>query len=482
MAEPDRLPHLLERLTPTADETLALAEQEAALAGALSVETEHALLALLAVRGVASVVLKQSGASDEGVRAFLETERGTQRRSIASQLKRVLARSLGPRRIRAGDELEKILMRADEAARELGHPRIGTEHLLWALVEHAQGPTARYLMTIDLTPEQARRRILEMLRVANAALNDQRATPAPAASQKRKTPALDAFTSDLVRRARKGKLPKLVRRLADADRVKAGLLRLARRNVLIVGDQGSGKTSLVQTLAKEIALDVVPDALRGRRIRQLDPVLLVAGTKYRGQYEERVAALLDETIQTDTILFLDDLQLLALPGGAYSRRSATASSADLMRLLQPAFDRGEIQMIATCSRHAAPRMLEQFPCLASAFHRVEIESPDPLLTRAIVTKKLGSFVEHAARCGLESLVIDPSVVPTVLTIAELDPTPRSLVVRALDALDRAIARAVLRRAVDGVTIRVIDETTFLELLGVARRDGFVIADGARDHA
>jgi ATP-dependent Clp protease ATP-binding subunit ClpA len=191
------------------------------------------------------------------------------------------------------------------------------------LVEHAQGPTARYLLTIDLTPEQARRRILEMLRVANAALNDQRTAPPQAAPTKRKTPALDAFTSDLVRRARKGKLPKLVRRLADADRVKAGLLRLARRNVLIVGDQGSGKTSLVQTLAKEIALEVVPDALRGRRIRQIDPVLLVAGTKYRGQYEERVAAILDETIQTDTILFLDDLQLLALP-----RRFGSAPQCD----------------------------------------------------------------------------------------------------------------------------------------------------------
>lgn len=445
---------MLERFTPTAAEAMRLAEREADAASAPLVAAEHLLLGLLQVRGVAAVVLQQSGADLGTLRAGLASAgRGlASPRALAQKLSHVLRKSLGSDGPRYAENLSRIIARADEAARELAHPKVGTEHLLWAVVEHSDGDTRAYFDSIDLSPEQARRRILEMLRVAQTALDDQATRhDDPTRKRRKATPMLEAFTHDLVRRARKNRLPKLLRRPEESDRLREALLRATSRNALIVGPPGAGRTSLVLALAKEIALGAAPEPLLPLRIRELDAVLLVAGTKYRGQFEERIVGLLSEIAERrDVVLFLDDLHLLAPPRSGSPGDGAASGVGELLDLLTPAIDRNEIQIIATVAAHAEARVMSRYGVLSSSFHRIAIAEPDRDVTRAILEKKTSALEGH------HRLIIDRSAIDTALDLAAKSVSRRSLVVRALDVLDEACARIALDRDLRGIPARTVD--------------------------
>jgi ATP-dependent Clp protease ATP-binding subunit ClpC len=442
---------MLERLTTTAAEALRIAESEADAGASSTVGSEHLLLALLQVRGVAAVVLRQSGAELAPLRVRIAARGRGSPFAIARKLTQALKKSLGGDALRYAENLTFVIARADDAARELAHPKIGTEHLLWALVEHGDGATREYFESIDLSPEQARRQILEMLRVAQTALEDQ-STNAVAARKRKKAPMLEAFTHDLVRRARKDRLPKLVRRVHESEHLRESLLRMTTRSALISGPNGAGKTSLVQGLAKEIALGAAPQPLLGKRIREIDPILLVAGTRYRGEFESRVVAMLAEAVEAqNVILFLDDVHLLVPPGEESAPDDFTAGAADLLDLLSPAIERAEASFIVTVDSRAETRATRRFPVLATAFHRFTIAEPERETSQAILAKKRAALEAH------HGLTIEAGALEAALEIALAnDTTPRPLIVRALDLLDGAAARHALERDLRGLGNATID--------------------------
>src|SRR4051795_3941848 len=323
---------MYERFTDRARKVMQLANQEAQRFNHEYIGTEHILLGLVKEgSGVAANVLKNLDVDLRKIR--LEVERIVQPGAGGDQV--VMGRL--PHTPRA----KKVIEYSIEEARNLNHNYVGTEHLLLGLLREQEGVAAQVLMNLGLKLEDVREEVLNLLghNMPSETEGGGGGGERTSGKTKSKTPALDSFGRDLTELARQGKLDPVIGRANEIERVIQVLSRRTKNNPVLLGEAGVGKTAIVEGLAQLVVDSNVPELLRDKRIVVLDLAMMVAGTKYRGQFEERIKAVMNEVRRAkNTILFIDELHTLVGAGGA-------EGAIDASNVLKPALSRGEIQCI-----------------------------------------------------------------------------------------------------------------------------------------
>ncbi len=345
---------MFNRFTERARKVILLAKEEAKRFNHDYIGTEHILLGLIREgEGVAAAVMQKLGLSSEKIR--VEVEKLVQ---------------MGPTTIVSGDipftpKAKKVIELAMEEARSLGHNYIGTEHLLLGLIREGEGVASQVLMNLGLDLNRVRNEVISLLGSSAPA---QGGGSAPGTG-KTKTPALDTFGRDLTALARDNKLDPVIGRKDEIERVIQILGRRTKNNPVLLGEAGVGKTAIVEGLAQKIFHGDVPEILRDKRVIILDLALMVAGTKYRGQFEERIKAVMDEIRRAENItLFIDELHTLVGAGSA-------EGAIDASNILKPALSRGEIQCIGATTLTEYRKYIEKDAALERRFQTIVVEPP-----------------------------------------------------------------------------------------------------------
>jgi ATP-dependent Clp protease ATP-binding subunit ClpC len=371
---------MFERFTERARKVIALANQEAQRFNHEYIGTEHLLLGLVKEgSGVGANVLKNLGVDLRKVRMEVE--------------KLVKA---GPDMVTMGKlpqtpRAKKVIEFSIEEARNLNHNYVGTEHLLLGLLREQDGVAAQVLMNLDLKLEEVRDEVLNLLgagvepeEAAGAGTRNQ----APARRGKSKTPALDSFGRDLTEMAREEKLDPVIGRDDEIERVIQVMCRRTKNNPVLLGEAGVGKTAIVEGLAQRIVTKDIPELLHDRRIVGLDLAMMVAGTKYRGQFEERIKAVMNEVRRArNVILFIDELHTLVGAGGA-------EGAIDAANVLKPSLSRGEIQCIGATTMDEYRKYIEKDGALERRFQTIMVEPPSKEHTLSILKGLRDRYEEH----------------------------------------------------------------------------------------
>jgi ATP-dependent Clp protease ATP-binding subunit ClpC len=415
---------MFERFTDRARKVMALANQEAQRFNHEYIGTEHILLGLVKEgSGVGANVLKNLDVDLRKVR--LEVEK--------------LVKS-GPDMVTMGKlpqtpRAKKVIEYAIEEARSLNHNYVGTEHLLLGLLREHDGVAAQVLMNLGLKLEEVREEVLNLLGagVENEEPASQGEKPSGGTQKgKSKTPALDSFGRDLTELAREGQLDPVIGRKNEIERVIQILCRRQKNNPVLLGEAGVGKTAIVEGLAQMVISSSVPEILHDRRIVVLDLAMMVAGTKYRGQFEERIKAVMNEVRRAkNVILFIDELHTLVGAGGA-------EGAIDASNVLKPALSRGEIQCIGATTFDEYRKYIEKDAALARRFQPIHVEPPSKADTIEIL-KGLRDRYEAHHRVQILDEALEAAVAMSDRYI-----TNRSLPDKAIDVLDEAGARIRLR--------------------------------------
>ena len=357
---------MYERFTDRARKVMQLANQEAQRFNHEYIGTEHILLGLVKEgSGVAANVLKNLDVDLRKIR--IEVEKIVQ---------------TGPDMVTMGKlpqtpRAKKVIEYAMDEARNLNHNYVGTEHLLLGLLREQEGVAAQVLMNLGLKLEDVRDEVLNLLghgmESAEAGSEERGGNPGAAPGQKSasrsKTPALDSFGRDLTELAKQKKLDPVIGREPEIERVIQILCRRQKNNPVLLGEAGVGKTAIVEGFAQMVVDGQVPDILADRRIIVLDLAMMVAGTKYRGQFEERIKAVMNEVRRArNTILFIDELHTLVGAGGA-------EGAIDASNVLKPALSRGEIQCIGATTLDEYRKYIEKDAALERRFQTVMVEPP-----------------------------------------------------------------------------------------------------------
>ena len=412
---------MMNNFTPRAQQVLALARKEADRFNHNYVGTEHLLLGLIKLgQGVAVNVLQKMGLDLETVRMEVEKQVGS-----GPETKMVGNIPYTPR-------VKKVLALAGKEAKSLNHSYVGTEHILLGLLREGEGVAARVLKNLEVDIERTRNEILKEL--------DPNFTP-PEAEQEAppeqqgggrkdvKTPALRAFGRDLTELAKKGEIDPVIGRQGEIERVIQVLCRRTKNNPVLIGEAGVGKTAIVEGLAQEIASGNVPELLRDKKVITLDLALMVAGTKYRGQFEERIKAVMDEIRRTkNVILFIDELHTIVGAGSA-------EGAMDASNIIKPALSRGELQCVGATTLNEYRKYIEKDAALERRFQQVKVEAPT--VDQAIqILKGLRSKYEqhHKAKYTEEAL-------EAAVKLSDRYLTGRFLPDKAIDVMDEAGARA-----------------------------------------
>jgi len=344
---------MFNRFTERARKVIILAKEEARRFNHDYIGTEHILLGLIREgEGVAAAVLQKLEVSLENIR--LEIEKLVQP---------------GPTTQIIGDipftpRAKKALELAAEEARSLGHNYIGTEHLLLGLIREGEGIASQVLLNLGMDLNSVRNEVMGLLGSALPGMNQ-----GGTAQAKTKTPALDAFGRDLTALARENKLDPVIDRVQEIERVVQILSRRTKNNPVLLGEAGVGKTAIVEGLAQLIIVGNIPEVLRGKRIVVLDLALMVAGTKYRGQFEERIKAIMEEIKRSqDVIIFIDELHTLVGAGAA-------EGAIDASNIMKPALSRGEMQCIGATTLDEYRKHIEKDAALERRFQTIMVEPP-----------------------------------------------------------------------------------------------------------
>ncbi len=387
------------------------------------VGTEHLLLGLIALgQGVAVNVLNKMGINLEMVR--LEVEKAV---------------GVGPETKTAGNlpftpRVKKVLALAGSEARALNHSYIGTEHVLLGLLREGEGVASRVLRNLNVDLEKSRIEIMKELDPNFEPDADPETVGASAAgkasaARDTKTPALSAFGRELTELARNGELDPVIGRHNEVERVIQILCRRTKNNPVLLGEPGVGKTAIVEGLAQSIIIGDVPDLLRNKRVITLDLALMVAGTKYRGQFEERIKAVMDEIKRTkNVLLFIDELHTIVGAGSA-------EGAMDASNIIKPALSRGELQCIGATTLNEYRKYIEKDGALERRFQTIMVKEPSA--SEAIeILKGLRSKYEDHHHATFSDDAIEASV-----TLSSRYLTDRFLPDKAIDVMDEAGARA-----------------------------------------
>src|SRR5947209_13378558 len=433
---------MFERFTDRARKVMALANQEAQRFNHEYIGTEHILLGLVKEgSGVGANVLKNLDVDLRKVR--LEVEK--------------LVKS-GPDMVTMGKlpqtpRAKKVIEYAIEEARSLNHNYVGTEHLLLGLLREHDGVAAQVLMNLGLKLEEVREEVLNLL--GAGVENEEPASSGEKPSGgggggstqkgKSKTPALDSFGRDLTELAREGQLDPVIGRKNEIERVIQILCRRQKNNPVLLGEAGVGKTAIVEGLAQMVISSTVPEILHDRRIVVLDLAMMVAGTKYRGQFAERIKAVMNEVRRAkNVILFIDELHTLVGAGGA-------EGAIDASNVLKPALSRGEIQCIGATTFDEYRKYIEKDAALARRFQPITVAPPSKEDAIEIL-KGLRDRYEAHHRVQILDAALDAAV-----ELSDRDTTGRCLPDKAIDVLDEAGARIRLRSMTKPPNLAEIEE-------------------------
>ncbi len=423
----------MNNFTPRAQQVLALARKEADRFHHNYVGTEHILLGLIKLgQGVAVSVLQKMGLDLETVRNAVEKQVGT-----GQETKTQGSIPYTPR-------VKKVLALAGKEAKALNHSYVGTEHILLGLLREGEGVAARVLKSLDIDIERTRNEILRELdpqfsggeggvgggEEASAGTPQRSGAGAEEGGKKEvKTPALKAFGRDLTELARKGELDPVVGRKSEIRRVVQILCRRTKNNPVLIGEAGVGKTAIAEGLAQEIASGIVPEILLDKKVITLDLALMVAGTKYRGQFEERIKAVMDEIKRAkNVIIFIDEMHTIVGAGAA-------EGAMDASNIFKPALSRGELQCIGATTLNEYRKYIEKDSALDRRFQSVKVEPPSVEDTITILKGIRPKYEDH------HKAVFTDKSLEIATKLSDRYITGRFLPDKAIDVMDEAGSRA-----------------------------------------
>ena len=419
----------MNNFTPRAQQVLALARKEADRFNHNYIGTEHVLLGLIKLgQGVAVSVLQRMGLDLESVRMEVEKEVGTGPNQKSSP------------NIPYTPRVKKVLALANKEAKQLNHSYVGTEHILLGLLREGDGMASRVLTSLSVDLQTTRNEVLAEIDPNFTAEDTEEDFDfededevdlggEEEAEGKTKTPALKAFGRELTKLAQNGDLDPVIGRASEIERVIQILCRRTKNNPVLVGEAGVGKTAIVEGLAQEIVAGDVPEILRDKKVVTLDLALMVAGTKYRGQFEERIKAVMDEIRKVkNVILFIDELHTIVGAGSA-------EGAMDASNIIKPALSRGELQCIGATTLNEFRKHIEKDSALERRFQQVKVNEPSTEDAIAIM-KGLREKYESHHKVRYSDDALEASV---KLTSRYL--TSRFLPDKAIDVVDEAGARA-----------------------------------------
>lgn len=420
----------MNNFTPRAQQVLALARKEADRFNHHYIGTEHVLLGLIKLgQGVAVSVLERMGLELENVRHEVEKEVGSGPEQKTSS------------NIPYTPRVKKVLSLANKEAQQLSHSYVGTEHILLGLLREGEGMASRVLERLNVDLQTTRNEVLAEIdpNFAENELDDDfdfeddddsdGDAEGPGAEGKNKTPALKAFGRDLTKLAEEGKLDPVIGRGPEIERVIQILCRRTKNNPVLVGEAGVGKTAIVEGLAQEITAGDVPEILRGKKVVTLDLALMVAGTKYRGQFEERIKAVMDEIKKVgNVILFIDELHTIVGAGSA-------EGAMDASNIIKPALSRSELQCVGATTLNEYRKHIEKDSALERRFQQVKVDEPTTDDAIAIMHGLREKYENHhKVRYSDDALEASVKLTSRYLTT-------RFLPDKAIDVVDEAGARA-----------------------------------------
>jgi len=430
---------MYERFTDRARKVMQLANQEAQRFNHEYIGTEHILLGLVKEgSGVAANVLKNLDVDLRKIR--LEVEKLVQS---------------GPEMVTMGKlpqtpRAKKVIEYSMEEARNLNHNYVGTEHILLGLLREQEGVAAQVLMNLGLKLEEVREEVLNLLGQPSegserGGRESSSSEPSSSKGGKSKTPALDSFGRDLTELARTKKLDPVIGREREIERAMEILCRRRKNNPVLLGEAGVGKTAIVEGFAQRVVSGNVPDLLADKRVVVLDLAMMVAGTKYRGQFEERIKAVMNEVRRAkNTILFIDELHTLVGAGGA-------EGAIDAANVLKPALSRGEIQCIGATTLDEYRKYIEKDTALARRFQMIIVDPTSSGETAEILKGLRERFEEH------HRVQITDDAIEAAVEMSSRYISGRCLPDKAIDVIDEAGARVRLRSMTRPPDLQEIDD-------------------------
>ena len=413
----------MSNFTPRAQQVLALARKEADRFHHNYVGTEHLLLGLINLgQGVAVNVLQKMGLDLDTVRQAVDEQVG-----------------LGPEAKPSGNvpytpRVKKVLALAGKEAKSLNHSYVGTEHILLGLLREGEGVAARVLKSLDVDVERCRNEILSELDPNFSSSEESEPSVVGSGSTEekgkdQKTPALKAFGRDLTEIAKKGEMDPVVGRENEIRRVTQVLCRRTKNNPVLIGEAGVGKTAIVEGLAQQIASGMVPENLLDKKVVTLDLALMVAGTKYRGQFEERIKAVMDELKKAkNIIIFIDEMHTIVGAGAA-------EGAMDASNIFKPALSRGELQCIGATTLAEYRKYIEKDSALDRRFQSVKVEAPSVDDTVLILKGIRPKYEEH------HNVNFTDKALVAAAKLTDRYVTGKFLPDKAIDAVDEAGARS-----------------------------------------
>ena len=403
------------RFTERAQKVLALSQEEAIRLGHNNIGTEHILLGLVR--------------EGEGIAAKALKELGLEEKQIEEEVEKLIGRGSQPMQsIHYTPRAKKVVELSQDEARKLSHSYVGTEHILLGLIREGEGVAARVLHNLDVGLNKARQQVLQLLGSNESQPSQQTRGQAVNVS----TPTLDSLARDLTVSAKEGKVDPVIGRDKEIERIIQILSRRTKNNPVLIGEPGVGKTAVVEGLAHKIVHNEVPETLRDKRVMTLDMGTVVAGTKYRGEFEDRLKKVMDEIRNAgNVILFIDELHTLIGAGGA-------EGAIDASNILKPSLSRGEIQCVGATTLDEYRRYIEKDAALERRFQPIQVDEPTIEETAQILQGLRDRYEAH------HRVTITDEAIQAAAELSHRYITDRFLPDKAIDLIDEAGSRVRLK--------------------------------------